>query len=113
MRDESLDVRRQVEPGRLAFLGRDIAHEDAWRRGAQDGVPDGRDQETRQKARVQAARTEHDEIRLRDRHERILRRLDGLRRDPDTIDARGAHDLRLPIDDGAVRQAGMQREGRR
>ena len=47
--------------------------------GLQDRVADGRDQEARQEARVQAARPEDDQLRLGDRGEGILGRLDVAR----------------------------------
>ena len=100
--DERLDVRGQVEAGRLAVLGRDVADEQARRRRGEDRVPDGRDQQARQEARVQAARPEHDELGLGDRGQRVLGRPDVVGRDPDPLDPGRAHDLRLPVDDPAV-----------
>ena len=71
---EDFDVAGQVEPGRLADLRRHVAHEDAWRRRApRTASRTCRDQQARQEARVQAARTEHDELGLADRGDRLLR----------------------------------------
>ena len=72
MRDERLDVRGEVEPGRLAVLRRDVADEDARRGRGQQRVTDGREQQARQEARVQAARAEDDELGVGDRGERVL-----------------------------------------
>ena len=76
VRDQRLDVVGEVEAGRLALLGRDVADEDPRRAGGQHGVADGRDQQARQQARVQAARAEDDELGLGDRGERVLGRAD-------------------------------------
>ena len=111
--DERLDVRRQVEAGRLAFLRRHVADEDAGRDRPLDRVADGRDEQARQEARVEAARAEDDELGVGDRRQRVLGGLDAVGGDPDAIDARGPHDLRLPVDDRAVRQPGVERERRR
>ena len=54
--DERLDVVGEVEAGRLADLGRDVADEDAERRRRRDGLADLGQEQARQEARVEAAR---------------------------------------------------------
>ena len=54
--DERLDVVGEVEAGRLAVLGRDVADVDAERRRRRDRVADLGQEEARQEARVEAAR---------------------------------------------------------
>ena len=53
--DEGIDVRSQVEAGRLALLGGDVADEHAHRTGRGDGVADLGQEEARQQAGVEAA----------------------------------------------------------
>ena len=70
-------------------------------------------QEAGQQARVQAARSEDDQVGLGDGREGVLGRVDVVGRQPDALDAGRAHDRRLAVDDRAVAQAGVEGERRR
>jgi len=90
--DQRGDVRREIQPCRLALLGRDVAHVQTRRVGDEDRIADRWDQQARQHARVEAAGTEHDEVGLGDGGEGILGRLDIVGRQPHAVDTLGPHD---------------------
>ena len=84
------------------------------RLAAEDRLPDPGMQQPRQDARVQAAGTEDDDLRLGDRGEGVLGR---PRRRRASIQTRsmpcGPHDRDWPLDDVAVARAGVEVDRRR
>jgi hypothetical protein len=91
-----------VVPVRLSGLGEQVHDEDAASAAGSDRFPHSVRKHARDDARVQAARPEDEQVRLRDRFQRALRcRHRPLQRDP--VDpASRARDGRLPADQASV-----------
>ncbi len=109
---EGVEMVGQVEAAGLTGLRGHVADEHHQRPRGRDRLADARDEERREDAREQAARTDHDELSLAQRAERVLRRLDIVRRHPHPVHPVGARDPTLADHLGAVVEPRVERDRR-
>ena len=110
MVEEGIDVVGEVVPLGLAALRGHVAGVDPQAWCCDERLADSRDEEAREDARVEAPRPEDDQVRFRDRGDRLGRGLDLGRGRPDPLDPRRPGDDRLTVDPTPVAEARMEGE---